>query len=380
MNTFSIQPPRLIDSTLRDGEQSPGVAFTKKEKIALARMLDSVGVDEIEVGTPAMGEDVCETIRNIVKLRLNSRICVWSRALEEDIDKGALTGAEAIHIAFPVSFRQLEAMGKDWAWVEQRLSHIVNYARKYFQYVSVGAQDASRCDLEQLFRFIDMADNLNVSRIRLADTVGLFTPLSLMGLFEQIRRIYPNLPIDFHGHNDLGMATANALTAWQCGATDLSVTVNGLGERAGNAALEEVVMALSQVVKVNKYETTGLFSLCNYVASISRRPIHDSKPITGNLVFSHESGVHARCTIKDPVSFQAFDGKLVGRESSSNVFGKHSGKASVKNFLQERNLKISESQLNVLLTQIKAIAQENKRCVVPSEIVKAYQSVVCAGF
>ena len=376
MNSFPIHPPRLIDSTLRDGEQSPGVAFTKKEKITLARMLDSVGINEMEVGTPAMGEEVCETIRQIVKLRLNSRICVWSRALEEDIEKGASTGAEAIHIAFPVSFRQLGAMGKDWTWVEQRLARIVEHAKKYFRYVSVGAQDASRCDLEQLFRFIDMADNLRVSRIRLADTVGLFTPLSLMSLLEQIRRIYPALPIDFHGHNDLGMATANALTAWQCGATDLSVTVNGLGERAGNAALEEVVMSLSQVVKVKKYETTGLFSLCSYVASISRRPIPDCKPVTGNLVFSHESGVHAKCTIKDPIAFQAFDGKLVGRESASNVFGKHSGKASVKHFLEERNLKISESQLSVLLTRIKVMAQENKRGVMPSEVVRVYQNVV----
>lgn len=380
MDTYSIRPPRLIDSTLRDGEQSPGVAFSKKEKIALARMLDNVGIDEIEAGTPAMGEEICDTIRQIVKLNLNSRICVWSRALEGDIEKGASTGAPGIHIAFPVSFRQLEAMGKDWGWVEQRLFRVVSHARKYFQYVSIGAQDASRCDLEQLFRFIDMADSLNVSRIRLADTVGLFTPLSLMALLEQIRRIYPDLPIDFHGHNDLGMATANALTAWQCGVTDLSVTVNGLGERAGNAALEEVVMALSQVVENEKYKTTNLFSLCNYVASISRRPIPESKPVTGGLAFSHESGVHAKCTIKDPVAFQAFDGKLVGRETSSNVFGKHSGKASVKHFLEERNLKINESQLNILLTQIRGMAQRNKRCVMPSEILGMYQSVVYSSF
>lgn len=376
MDSFSIQPPRLIDSTLRDGEQSPGVAFSRKEKLAVARMLDSVGIDEIEAGIPAMGEVVCETIRKIVQLRLNSRITVWSRALVEDIEKGASTGAEGIHIAFPVSSRQLEAMGKSWDWVEQRLSYIVGHARKHFQYVSVGAQDASRCDVEQLFKFIDIADSLNVSRIRLADTVGVFTPLTLMSLVQQIKSLYPALSVDFHGHNDLGMSTANAITAWQSGATDLSVTVNGLGERAGNTALEEVVMALSQLAKIKKYETSGLYSLCKYVSSISHRQIPESKPVTGNLVYTHESGVHAKCTIKDPTSFQAFDGKLVGRESSANVFGKHSGRASVKHFLEERNLKISEPQLNILLDRIKAIAQENKRCVVPSEVVRVYQNVV----
>lgn len=376
MNIISLQPPRIIDTTLRDGEQSPGVAFTRKEKIAVAQMLDCVGIDEIEAGTPAMGEEICETIREIVGLQLKSRICVWSRALEEDIEKGASTGAEAIHIAFPVSSRQLQAMNKSWVWIEQRMTRIVNYAKKYFQYVSIGAQDASRCDVEQLFRFFDLADNLNVSRIRIADTVGLFTPASLMNLLSQIRRIYPTLPIDFHGHNDLGMATANAISAWQSGATDLSVTVNGLGERAGNAAMEEVIMALSQVAKVKKYETSGLFTLCNYVASISRKPIPENKPITGSLAFTHESGIHAKCTNSDPLSFQAFDGKLIGRESAVNVFGKHSGRASLKGFLHERNMKINEVQLDKLLDKVKTIAQEYKRCVIPGEIIHAYQSIM----
>jgi homocitrate synthase NifV len=377
---YTHHSPRLIDSTLRDGEQSPGVAFTQKEKLAVARMLDSMGIDEIEAGIPAMGDEVCDTIRKIVQSGIHSRITVWSRALEQDIEKSASTGAEGIHIAFPVSDRQLDAMGKNWKWIEERMSVVVAYARKYFQYVSVGAQDASRCDIEQLFRFIDMADSLDICRIRIADTVGVYSPMGVMQLFASVRRLYPNLAIDFHGHNDLGMASANALTAWQSGATDLSVTVNGLGERAGNAALEEVVMALSQVNKINKYETTGLFSLCNYVASISRRPIPENKPICGSLAFSHESGIHAKCVIHDPISFQPFDGKIVGRESSSNVFGKHSGSASVRNFLKERNLEINDLQLIALLGKIKNIAQKNKRCVVPTEIVKEYQSVVSGDY
>lgn len=376
MFSIAFPPPRLIDSTLRDGEQSPGVAFSRKEKLDIVRMLNQAGIDEIEAGTPAMGKAVCDTIRRIVGLRLPARICVWSRALERDIEQCASTNAEAIHIAFPVSGRQLQAMDKDWDWVEERLGKVVEHARKYFNYVSVGAQDASRSDVEHLIRFIDIADGLNVSRLRIADTVGMFTPVAILHLFEQIRMLYPTLPIDFHGHNDLGMATANALTAWQAGATDLSVTVNGLGERAGNAALEEVVMAMSQACHLVKYRTKGLFELCEYVARASGREIPENKPVCGSLVFTHESGVHSRCVLKDPVSFQAFDGSLVGRETTSNVFGKHSGTASLRHFLNENKLSITDMQLSVLLAKIKMIAQKNKRNVSLNEILKEYQLVV----
>jgi len=369
----------MIDSTLRDGEQAPGVAFSAGEKICLAQMLDVIGIDEIEAGTPAMGKDECHTIRQIVRLNLDARISVWCRALKQDIEHAAGTEAQGIHLAFPVSDIQLATMNKDWNWVKETLPKMVGYARSFFRYVSVGAQDASRCGSDRLFEFTGIAGDQDISRVRIADTVGVLTPVGTMQLIQDIKKSYPDLDIDFHGHNDFGMATANAVTAWQAGASTLSVTVNGLGERAGNAALEEVLMALSRICMKNKYRTSSLFSLCRFVSSISGRPIPEGKPVCGKMAFSHESGIHTRASLSDVIAFQPFDGALVGRESSLNFFGKHSGKGAVVHFLKERNIQVDEPELSFLMKKIHQIAQKNKRNVYPSEIMMACDHLLHAA-
>jgi homocitrate synthase NifV len=316
----------LIDSTLRDGEQAPGVAFCKEEKVRLAQMLDETGIDEIEAGTPAMGDVECETIRAVVQMNLHARISVWCRAMMQDIEMAARTGAEAVHIAFPVSDIQLSAFGKSPAWLCETLPATVKTAAQMFAYVSVGAQDAGRADAERLRDFIGLAAENKVSRVRIADTVGILTPLQTAKMIEQVGKQYPALPVDFHAHNDLGMATANAVTAWDAGANALSVTVNGLGERSGNAALEEILMILSHRYGITKYRVSSLYALCRYVADISGRPLPEMKPVSGRWALSHESGIHVRGTIADTLAFQAFDGKTIGRESHEICFGKHSSR------------------------------------------------------
>lgn len=324
----------LIDSTLRDGEQAPEVAFHESEKIRLAQMLDETGVDEIEAGTPAMGESECATIRNIVRLKLHARISVWCRAMMHDVEMAASTGAEGIHLAFPVSDIQLSAFGKSRAWLGDTLPATVEAAARLFPYVSVGAQDAGRAGAERLLDFAGLAVAASVSRIRIADTVGILTPVQTAKMIDAVRKQYPGLPIDFHAHNDFGMATANAVTAWDAGANALSVTVNGLGERSGNAALEEILMILVHRYGITKYGIGNLYALCRYVADISGRPTPVMKPVSGRWALSHESGIHVRGTTVDTLAFQAFDGATIGRESHEICFGKHSSK---KHYEEMRN-------------------------------------------
>lgn len=365
----------IIDSTLRDGEQAPGVSFSRKEKIKIARMLEETGIDEIEAGTPAMGKEEQETIRRIVRICTKVRISTWSRALPEDVEQAARTESEGIHIAFPLSGIQLSAMGKSRQWVEDTLPEVVEYAGRYFKYISLGAQDASRCGREDIFRFIEIAGSLNAFRVRLADTVGVLSPMETATLINSVKTRYPDMNIDFHAHNDLGMATANAFTAWQAGASSLSLTINGLGERAGNAALEEVLTALKLAGKESKYNLKMLYPLCRYVSEASGRPIAESKPVCGGMAFSHESGIHAAGTLVDTLAFQPLDGREVGRESFRNLFGKHSGRGMLCRLLKEHSLPADEHCIAGLKKKIADMAGQNKRNISPAEIVECYRNM-----
>lgn len=360
----------IIDSTLRDGEQAPGVVFSRKEKLRLAGLLNDVGVDEIEAGIPAMGEEVIGTIRRMARLKLDARIMVWSRALRKDIDLAAQTNADAIHIAFPLSDIQLSAMGKEWRWVKENVPAMVEYASRYFRHVSVGAQDASRCGDGRLVDFIGLAVKANACRLRIADTVGFLTPLATMDLLHRIRDFWPSLDIDFHAHNDLGMATANSVTAWQSGAKSISVTVNGLGERAGNASLEEFLMAVSMHGGASKYDTSKLYSLCRYVSEISGRPIPPGKAVCGQMAFSHESGIHASATCKNPLAFQLYNGEEVGREISHTLFGTHSGTGALKYLLEQHHIFASDTDIYLLKREICRLSRERRTTLSPSEILR----------
>ncbi len=336
---MKMQPPEtvwLIDSTLRDGEQSPGVAFSRKTKEAIAAMLADAGVDELEVGTPAMGAVEQEDIRSISHLNLNCRLTCWCRARREDIEAAAKCHAEGVHISFPVSRIHLNAMKKDEDWVLSRLKELLPVAADAFGFVSVGALDATRAEAPFLTMFAETAARCGAHRLRIADTVGVATPASAAAVVTALRRRSAgDMALEFHAHNDLGMATANAVSAVQAGVDAVSVTVNGLGERAGNAALEEVATALSVTgVRGCRVRLSHLMELCRFVAEASGRPISPNKAITGSLVFTHESGIHCDGMFKDARTYEPFSGRLLGR-SSEFVMGKHSGKAMLQQVLKD---------------------------------------------
>ena len=320
----------IIDTTLRDGEQAPGVVFSLKEKIEILSMLDDIGVPEVEIGTPAISVSEAKNLTVLCNSGFRFKTLCWSRAVKKDIDIAAATGCDGLHISFPVSDLMLNLMNKSRQWVFDNLTEMAAYASDRFEYVSLGAQDASRADIGFLKDYINSAQNAGISRIRIADTVGLMNPHSVSCLIENLKSLFPEMVFEFHGHNDLGMATANAVAAFMAGSEAISVTINGLGERAGNTPIEELVMALRLSLEYDCGLKTERFNeLCKYVENVSGRQISDSKPITGKMVMCHESGIHTNFMIKDRRSYQILSPESIGADQPEFLFGKHSGRNAI---------------------------------------------------
>ncbi len=316
----------MIDSTLRDGEQAPGVAFSATDKIHIADMLVEAGIDELEVGIPAMGNQECGTIRLLRKHIDGVRLTPWCRALQQDINLAENCELGSVHISFPVSSILMNALGKNMDWVRRQLEVLLPEARKRFEFVSVGTQDATRADQHFVEELIRSARQLGAHRVRIADTVGIATPRSVSDLFRSLSPIAGDMLLEFHGHNDLGMATANTISAVEAGAGAVSLTVNGLGERAGNGRLEEVATALRVATDfVSRIDTTRLPPVCELVARLSGRAIPVDKPLIGADVFTHESGIHLQALRKDPKAYQPLLPESIGRESGRFLVGKHTG-------------------------------------------------------
>lgn len=361
----------IIDSTLRDGEQAPGVVFTLEEKMNIACMLSDLGVNEIEAGIPAMGEQERSEIVQMVSRQLDCRLTAWCRAVQSDIALAARSGTEGVHISFPVSDILMSVLGKTENWVMRQIEALVPFGKRYFDFVSVGALDATRADLKFLIRFARHAKDFGAHRLRIADTNGIGRPSGIMYLIKKIKNAVPDLAIDFHGHNDMGMATANAITAFESGAEALSVTVNGLGERAGNAALEEVAVALKRMSPwACDIQTRQLLSICSYVSEASNRAIPVNKPVTGAGVFCHESGIHCAGLIENPMAFQPFLPEIIGRSAESYVVGRHSGSKMIRYLLAEKGLAVTRDQAVIIRDYIRDLAVKNKT-VFTSESLEA---------
>ncbi len=371
-STHSGSRPWIIDTTLRDGEQAPGVVFSSAEKIEIACLLAGAGVNELEVGYPAISGEERSTIRDIVALKLPVRLTSWARAKWQDIEDACICGTEAIHISFPVSALYLELMERDYSWVQEQLQELIPRAKKYFDVVSVGAQDATRAEPELLKRFVLDAEACGADRVRIADTVGIATPSSVIKLVSFLQSA-SHTALEFHAHNDLGMATANAYTALEAGCQAVSVSVTGLGERAGNAALEELAIALKLSGKYKTgIDTRKLSHLCTAVSKASGRAIEDQKPVVGKSAFQHESGIHCSALLKHPLSYQPFLPDEIGRDKYEMIIGKHSGSASIQYFFSERGIVMPRDEANHLLALVRTTATEKKRALKPEELVGIY--------
>jgi homocitrate synthase NifV len=359
----------IIDTTLRDGEQAPGVVFSRAEKAEIATLLAEAGVPELEIGTPAIDAEEVRSIQEVSALGLPTALTCWARATDADIEAASVCATPFVHVSFPVSPIQLGATGKDPSWVLEEAGRLVAKAKTLFDGVSVGALDAMRADPELIAALARTAEAAGARRLRIADTVGVAEPFSLRALIEGLALAAPAIDLEFHGHDDLGLATANALAAVAGGATAVSVTVNGLGERAGNAALEEVVVALRFTTGAETgIDTAKLPALCRRVAELSGRPIPSSKPIVGDQIFVHESGIHVAGLIRDPRSFQPFLPEEVGAGTAVFVAGKHTGSHAVRHLLAERGIAIDDRTASALVPSVREAARDRKRALTGDEL------------
>lgn len=364
-----MQSIYINDTTLRDGEQAAGVAFTVAEKVMFAAMMDAIGVQELEVGIPAMGSTEAEAISQMMRLGLKTQLTSWNRAVQSDIDASLACGLQRVHISVPVSEIQIAVKFQgNCQQVFDRLRQTVGYACDRGLYVSVGGEDSSRADSNFLAEVAAAAQDWGASRFRFCDTVGILDPLMT---YEKVQQLVHQLdiPIEMHTHNDLGMATANAIAGIRAGATSVNTTVNGLGERAGNAALEEVVMALKRIYGINTGIDTRRFrEISEFVVEASGFDLPPWKAIVGKNAFAHESGIHGHGVLQNPATYEPFSPEEVGRERSL-VLGKHSGKHILTNMLQQYGISLSLEETRSLLDAVRELSVQLKRSLTPSELL-----------
>jgi len=366
----------IDDTTLRDGEQTAGVVFTNEEKIEIARVLDEIGVHQIEAGIPAMGGDEKEAVTQIAQLGLNASVLAWNRPVIADLKHSIDCGVKAVAISISVSDIHIQhKLRQSREWVLEHTMHATEFAKKHGLYVSVNAEDGTRADIHFLIQYAKAAKEAGADRLRLCDTIGILEPFRT---YHLVRRLIEEvgLDVEMHTHNDFGMATANALAGVQAGAKFVNTTVNGLGERAGNASLEEFVMALKKLEGIDVgINTARLRELSERVARASHRPLPANKPITGANVFTYEYAGRAEGVLTDTAAYELFHPEEVGLERKL-IIGKYSGPGCVQAKLAQYRYFLPYDEAARFLPELQARSIALKRSLYDEEVVEMYESRV----
>ncbi|MDI6642706.1 MAG: 2-isopropylmalate synthase [Candidatus Hodarchaeaceae archaeon] len=351
---------KVLDTTLRDGEQTPGVALAPEQKLELARALDDLGVDIIEAGAAITSEGERKAIKLISRARLDAEICNFARGVRADIDAALACDVDSVHLVIPTSDIHLKyKLKKTKREVWEMALDVARYALDHGLTVEFSAEDASRTGPAFLREFLSAAVEEGVQRVCACDTVGVLTPESSRKLFSDLaKRI--KVPVATHCHDDFGMATANTLAAVQAGASEVHVTVNGLGERGGNAALEEVVLGLSHFhgiktgIKLNK-----LYSISKLVERLTGLPVSPTKAVVGENAFTHEAGIHTHGVLVYPPTYEPISPEVVGHHRKL-VFGKHVGSHAIESELKRMGLKPTKGQVHEIFEQVKRLGDRGK--------------------
>ncbi len=351
---------RFLDTTLRDGEQTPGVSLDTEEKLAIAQGLDALGVQVIEAGSAMTSVGERQSIKAVSAAGLNAEICSYVRALTADVDTALACDVDSVHLVVPVSDLHIECKLKsDRKSVIRKAVEVTEYAKDHGLIVELSGEDASRADQDYLAGLYLAGIDAGADRLAFCDTVGVLVPEVATEVFGRLSRL--GAPISVHCHNDFGMATANTIAALRAGAAQAHVTVNGIGERAGNTSLEEVVMTLESLYKIDTgIKCQDIYQLSRLVSRMTGLPLATNKAIVGENAFTHEAGIHVHGLLADTKTYEPIHPETVGRKRRI-VLGKHAGKASVELALREFGIGVSDEQLSQIVTRVKELGDKGKR-------------------
>lgn len=351
----------ILDTTLREGEQTPYVNFTMDEKVEIARMLDQVGVDMIEAGDPSVSPNVAKAIERVASLGLQAEIVAHSIASRSGIDRAKACGADRVAIFYATSQIHLDAkLHKTPDEAVAIICEHVAYAQSLGLKVRYTPEDATRTDFEFLVRVCNAAIEAGADRISFADTLGIMQPHTFYERVCQLRQRLLPCKIDLHCHNDYGLALANVMAGIRAGADCVHTTVNGMGERTGIPDLAETIVAFHNLEGMTKFNLQPLMNVSGYLEKVSGFFLAPNKPITGQNAFSHKSGVHTNGILKDPRTYEPFDPALLGRERRI-VIDKYTGKSAVASRLAEYSIEVSSSELDVIVSRIKNLGDQRKQ-------------------
>jgi len=367
-----------FDTTLRDGEQTPGIAFSLDEKLKIAKKLDELGVDFIEAGSAKVSEGEKEAISNIVKEDLEAEIFSFCRTMKTDIDEALKCDVDGIHLVVPVSDLHIEKkLNSTRSEIKEMASELTRYAVDHGLKVEISGEDSTRADVDFISKIFEQSLEKGAERAGVCDTTGIATPEKMHDLISGLKKDI-DAPLAVHCHDDFGLATANTLSGVQAGAEEAHLTVNGIGERGGNASLEEVVVAASELYGLGTdIEFKKIYEISKLVEEFSRSLIPPSKAIVGENSFAHEAGIHVDGMLKDSSTYEPIAPEKIGRERKF-VVGKHSGRRAIENKLKEEGVEASQKEIEEIFSRIKEVGDRG-RSLDDSELKKIIDDVICSS-